>query len=53
MPITDNFFNKIINNLKTKRKKFFLYGDKKISYAVDSFNDLKQLKPMIMKKFKL
>lgn len=32
-------------------KKMFDY--KKISYAVDSFNDLKKLKPMIIKKFKL
>ena len=33
MRITNNFYNKIIYNLQTKKKNFYLYDDKKISYA--------------------
>ena len=42
MSITDNFYNKIINNLQTIKKKFYLYDDKKISYS-ELFQKIKKI----------
>ena len=42
MTITDNFYYKIIKNLKTIKKNFYLYNDKKISYA-DLFQKIKKI----------
>ena len=42
MTITDNFYYKIIKNLKTIKKNFYLYDDKKISYA-DLFQKIKKI----------
>ena len=42
MSITDNFYNKIINNLQTIKKSFYLYNNKKISYS-ELFQKIKKI----------